>query len=119
MIAPPEIQIYNAVEAEAEVRRNLDAFFELLSLGRSTGTHVIIVFVPSFPPSKDYKYWRMYEEQLPSPLDLRESLANDAYFRDGVHLSLAGHERVAQEISEELIRSWSGVVGAAEPGTTH
>jgi hypothetical protein len=62
-----------------------------------------VVLVPSQVPRRpDEKTWSRFTPHLAETIDLREELQVPEYFMDGSHLSVAGHEFVAEQIFGEI-----------------
>lgn len=85
------------------VSRNVDAVVRLADLCREQGAELLTVFVPSIPSTADRQYWPPFESVVNDPLDLREHLTDPAFFMDGVHLSVTGHEIAGADIAIRLL----------------
>jgi lysophospholipase L1-like esterase len=84
---------------EKSAKANLAAVEQLHE--RIGSRPLLSVLIPSNLPAFAV-FWPSFEAALDNTLDLRESLKNAAFFLDGVHLSVEGHQVVGEQIFEEL-----------------
>jgi lysophospholipase L1-like esterase len=98
------------IGTEMDFRKNVSAVSRLLELARGLNIPVIVVFIPSVPPSAHAPLWPRFSVLVDDPLDLREQLRNEKYFMDGVHLNPSGHAFVGDVIAGEIDSRISGSI---------
>ena len=91
------------------------AVSRLLELARGLDIPVIVVFIPSVPPSAHAPLWPRFSVLVDDALDLREQLRNEKYFMDAVHLNPSGHAYVGDVIAGEIDSRVSGSISKCPP----
>ncbi len=102
-IAGPDTDQWQRVDPDEEARRNVAATERLLQIAEREGSAAIIVLVPSLPSQSPPERWSPYEQMDVPIIDLRPVLTEPRFFTDGVHLTPAGHEVVAEHIGPAVL----------------
>lgn len=89
-------------DVSRDVAANTEAVMELARRCEQDHVRFLAVLVPSAHRTYQSDFWPSYESVLPCRLDLRGSLADAAFFIDGVHLNHKGHELVGDRILDTL-----------------
>jgi lysophospholipase L1-like esterase len=101
-VSSPAGDLWKDVNPEVEARRNLVAVERLIDIADQWRRAVLIVLVPSLPSWANEQRWSLYAKIGVPTVDLRPVLTKPDYFWDGVHLTPAGHEVVAEKIGPAI-----------------
>jgi hypothetical protein len=81
--------------------------------GRAGSIPMITVMIPS-PALNVARLWPGFQAEAGEVIDLRQELRDSAFFMDGVHLNVRGHEIVAERIFSR-VRPLLGIQAATGP----